>query len=631
MLNRVVSFFGTLTMVISVACGPSAPLTPAVASSPMPPEPAATARPAPTSAPAATPTAVPTTTAAPTAVPTPTSTPAATAHVTGAPTGGPASLQMRIARSDVIARVRLASVRQTVESFSPKGYQVDPTPDFGPALEYTFEVREYLKGSGGTQVMGIALDILNSYATEAAAEAANLDYLSTRDAQWDGREAIVFLMGWSEEFGYLPVSIKQPGRYFLGDIVASYGWDTYTIASALWKNWLPAVTEESTATEYMLDIPDPYGFEATPAITLTDLKAEIARIDAEVAAGDGTSAYEFCIYWKYVETSNAEFKNARLEESGYTFEPHRLPIGSGLAAGSLVDTSEMYFRTVDLSNTWIEGADAHLFEAKGMARVAAVRPLPAGEYHFTYITRLDRLNPCDAPVSDAARRLMQNVVVASAPEGVLHEAFFDPVTVGTTVAADDTNGQLHPATFTRANGSSATLEAVSWETGAGDSGTVKVEVDPDDALAGHVLDFIELDGTVSLSLDVFDAAVDTVTNTLTWSVSSQPWHDGDLLMVRIREAPPSCSNSSAVANPGSEPALVSDCEALLGLKDDLAGTASLNWSLDRAIASWAGVTVGGTPERVTRLDLTDRRLTGELPAGLGALTGLRDLHLAQTA
>ena len=84
------------------------------------------------------------------------------------------------------------------------------------------------------------------------------------------------------------------------------------------------------------------------------------------------------------------------------------------------------------------------------------------------------------------------------------------------------NGQLEPATFTGANGSSATLEAISWEAGASDSGTVTIEVDPDGALAGHILDFIELDGTVSLSLDVFDASVDTATNTLSWSVTTQP-------------------------------------------------------------------------------------------------------------
>ena len=49
-----------------------------------------------------------------------------------------------------------------------------------------------------------------------------------------------------------------------------------------------------------------------------------------------------------------------------------------------------------------------------------------------------------------------------------------------------------------------------------------------------MVDFIELDGTVSLSLAIDDAAVDPLTNTLSWAVSPQPWDDGDKLMLRIQ-------------------------------------------------------------------------------------------------
>ena len=51
------------------------------------------------------------------------------------------------------------------------------------------------------------------------------------------------------------------------------------------------------------------------------------------------------------------------------------------------------------------------------------------------------------------------------------------------------------------------------------------------------------------------------------------------------------------------------------MKDELAGTATLNWIMDRAITSWDGVTVGGTPNRVTELDLVNETLTGVLPVG----------------
>ena len=89
----------------------------------------------------------------------------------------------------------------------------------------------------------------------------------------------------------------------------------------------------------------------------------------------------------------------------------------------------------------------------------------------------------------------------------------------------------------------------------------------------------------------------------------------------------SCSGGVVVPAPDGEPALVSDCEALLGLRDALAGTARLDWSLSTAIEDWAGVTVSGTPKRVTRINLATRRLTGVVPSGLSALTGLEDLAL----
>ena len=128
-------------------------------------------------------------------------------------------------------------------------------------------------------------------------------------------------------------------------------------------------------------------------------------------------------------------------------------------------------------------------------------------------------------------------VVANAPDGVLHEAFFDPVTVGNAVAADSEDGTLKPALFTGANGATTTIERIAWEPGTGATGTVQMRLSPHTGIAGHAVDFIALGGSVSLSLDVADATVDAANNTLSWPVVSQPWQNGDELMVRIREAP----------------------------------------------------------------------------------------------
>ena len=73
--------------------------------------------------------------------------------------------------------------------------------------------------------------------------------------------------------------------------------------------------------------------------------------------------------------------------------------------------------------------------------------------------------------------------------------------------------------------------------------------------------------------------------------------------------------------------LAADCATLLGLKDVLRGTATLNWTDTPHMNLWAGVTVGGTPLRVTRLRLGNKDLTGVLPAALNRLTGLEVLHL----
>ena len=85
--------------------------------------------------------------------------------------------------------------------------------------------------------------------------------------------------------------------------------------------------------------------------------------------------------------------------------------------------------------------------------------------------------------------------------------------------------------------------------------------------------------------------------------------------------------SDAVPNSASNPGLVTDCEALLAARDTLAGSGTLNWSGNSAIASWDGVTIDGSPLRVTKLVLRDRQLTGTIPPELGGLASLVELNL----
>ena len=214
---------------------------------------------------------------------------------------------------------------------------------------------------------------------------------------------------------------------------------------------------------------------------------------------------------------------------------------------------------------WLEGKDADLFSvefgdkvpsdfsgADGNRdlfefayRVVSARPLPAGTYTTDYNHRDAHFVPCEG----YTYRYDWTITVES-PEGTLHEAFFDPVTDGTAVAADGTNGVLKSATFTDGDGASATIERIAWE-----SGTVKLEVSPHTSLSGHVLDFIELDGTVSLSLNADQATVDAANDTLSWSVGSQPWDDGDELMLRVRRSTPASAAAQTPAQTSASPLL----------------------------------------------------------------------------
>ena len=68
-----------------------------------------------------------------------------------------------------------------------------------------------------------------------------------------------------------------------------------------------------------------------------------------------------------------------------------------------------------------------------------------------------------------------------------------------------------------------------------------------------------------------------------------------LLALGVNTAPAQvdqgCSTGQAISDPTNNPGLVADCEALLGLKDELRGTASLNWSANLVMSGWDGITI----------------------------------------
>jgi len=517
-------------------------------------------------APAATPLPASTQEAAPAAATSPTQEPAkSTLTVTTLPEAAPSntvalsgtldrpegqfSLEARIASSDVIIRGTVTSVSAVIDGYSVIGVDMQPkTARFAHGLAYTFKVAEYLKGNGGTTVVGVALDMDKTYETKALADAETVTHLADRDTQWEDREAIVFLNDYSPGRAE---STSAADRFQIGPIRVSGLDDWYTINSQWLKLWLPSTTAPvsgssddsvTTSSTFMLDAPGQTtmgGGRTDSTITLTNLKSEIATIAAEVAAGDGTAAYAMCVTQKY---GNISFYENRLEHDKAfrpdAMGPRTFQIASGLPKGTSVNPAWDVIFSLSTSAS-LEGEHAHLFEV-GTDVVKTLRPLPGGEYTWVHLDPDPETALCNAPITAAEKEYSDYLIQVIPDDLALLEAFFDPVNVGTTVAADSANGVLKPDSFTDANGASATIESISYEpaVGSGQDGTVKLEVDPHTGVANHVVDFIELDGSVSLSLKVSDATVDSPNDTLSWSVSSQPWEDGDMLMVRIREGLP---------------------------------------------------------------------------------------------
>ena len=89
-----------------------------------------------------------------------------------------------------------------------------------------------------------------------------------------------------------------------------------------------------------------------------------------------------------------------------------------------------------------------------------------------------------------------------------------------------------------------------------------------------------------------------------------------------------CLNGRVVPRPNENPLLVRDCSILLTAKDTLAGDGTLNWSENIVMSGWNGVSLDTVPSLYVRdLLLTDKGLTGAIPASFGGLVDLLRLDL----
>ena len=193
---------------------------------------------------------------------------------------GQTSIEERIVGADLVARVRMVSV----EGGTATAHSSYPTWHIA-TMKFRFRVLEYLKGSGGSEIVGVVPEEEPWFPIAAEARTRARELLADRDTRWDGREAIVFL-------------VSEAGEYLLGYATTEGG---YTVASRWSKNWLPEATTTSPQgavgrsgdKRFLLDDPSSGGasgaqrasVETAPTITLSALKAKVAELRGEIDGG----------------------------------------------------------------------------------------------------------------------------------------------------------------------------------------------------------------------------------------------------------------------------------------------------------------------------------------------------------
>ena len=406
-----------------------------------------------------------------------------------------------------------------------------------------FRSSEYLKGTGPEEfVVEVPIVELQTSTSAKALELAQV-YISLRNTRYDGRLVILFLRGplpapaiyeGQSDIGRIR-SDSSPASVFnfaLEEFLAIRSW-RYSINSIA-KVRLPARNEPSSNSrtrapqnwnpEFITD-----GKVIPPTVLrLSQLRNKISALSIQLATGAGIPGFNACVrnsldrerFYSNWVVSTVPHTIASGAHS-YSQVLHDRPVGYGDSAYRVVHVSgkgAFHFRVV-----LVDDDDD---PAKYSFKYTPTRPLPASVYKVGFMGQL----PDEIPCGFVPNPIDFLGVTAESPAGTLHEAFFDPVTVGTAVVPDDTVGKLEPTSFTV--GSTSTEFSILQRTNNQVVHTLGNHI----SLSGQVLDFIALDGSVILSLLAHEAAADTTAGSYTWSMSSQPWVDRDMFMLQIRSS-----------------------------------------------------------------------------------------------
>ena len=443
---------------------------------------------------------------------------------------GPPTLDEIIFATDVIAIVRPVSSESAVLTVQ----ETEGQAIYSPVVQSQFEVVEYLKGGGDSEIVVNANNFsIKSSSAEEALQNAKLS-LAAQISSLDGEEGLVFIQRIEYPDNVLDISLKQ----------SETGWRQYNVQTGLFST--RGDVGSSSATLHIASGLVAASARGREAFSIGRLRDRIEAMEDLLKKGEGIEGYEECIEAKLLfenfRRKNGEFLNVVADVATFP---------SGMPANFIVqEFSTTYPRQ------WFTGDNAQLFHY-GDNEITTTRPLPAEAYEVDRHFQKSEWMPCDYVAPPTTWRY-----TFESADGVVHEAFFDPVALGDAVGADGASGVLKPVSFAF-DGSDATIQRIDWL-----DGQARMSLSPHTALANHHIDFIALDGSVSLRLD-FDDAVEVAdadgSSTLAWGVCSQPWQPGDLLMLRISESPADlagvtfnaeCAPSAATASPTPTPEVI---------------------------------------------------------------------------
>ena len=423
------------------------------------------------------------------------------------PGGATATLGLRIYLSDVVVRARIVA---------------------GGDGELRFSAIEYLKGSGSTDFVVVA-------------------DTTERDIQWDDREAILFLSVPEKVEGTatpadnmsftftdtVPLNYDEYDRYDNPSLPQGFTIETRNPV------WLPRVdsggSSENAGGElrFITDAVSPTGV-VSPTMSLSELRAMLSWQESRKYIKGYDSCVGTSLWYEQFLRDREETFGLTAYELEERQGPLKYEILSGMGKGVVI--SDYVTEAEEYQKVWIkEGPHARFFEAfivddddnpeNGFIPVdATARPLPQGVYSIWSRNQPSRYQPCNFdPIANGA--ILE--ITVTAPPGTRHEAFFDPTTLADgSIGVNAGEGVLEPFRFN----AKAEILSLTWSDG-------KIVLMGNEYVSLHQrsLDFIDVDGSIRMSLHIADATPDFVSDIYTWDVADQPWREGDLLMLRIRK------------------------------------------------------------------------------------------------